>query len=96
MALIVEPPPVEDDPIVPFRVFRLQEPGDCKSRDSAHQEKPLAGAMSRKSFIMLAMIIGSTAGGFVPIMFGADSIAASLVGSTIGGLLGIWGAFKLS
>jgi hypothetical protein len=32
----VEPPPVEDDPIVPFRVFRLQEP-----------EAPINNATSR-------------------------------------------------
>jgi hypothetical protein len=51
--------------------------------------------MSRKSFIMIAMVIGSTAGGYIPIMFGSDSIADSLAGSTVGGLLGIWGAFKL-
>jgi len=51
--------------------------------------------MSRKSFIMIAMVICSIAGGYAPILLGADSISASLVGSTIGGLLGIWGAFKL-
>ncbi|MGV8058741.1 MAG: hypothetical protein AB2L12_12065 [Smithellaceae bacterium] len=40
--------------------------------------------------------IGSIAGGYAPMLFGADSISASLLGSTIGGLLGIWGAYKLS
>ncbi|MGB5218105.1 MAG: hypothetical protein WBN66_07385 [Smithella sp.] len=51
--------------------------------------------MSRKKFIMIAVIIGSTAGGYAPMLFGADSLTASLIGSTIGGLLGIWGGFKL-
>ena len=51
--------------------------------------------MSRKSLIMIAMLIGSTVGGYLPILLGSDSLYASLVGSTVGGLLGIWGAFKL-
>ena len=50
--------------------------------------------MSRKSFIMIGMVIGSVAGGYAPILLGADSVSASLAGSAIGGLLGIWGAFK--
>ena len=50
--------------------------------------------MSRKSFIMLAMVVGSVVGGYAPVLLGADSVTASLVGSTIGGLLAIWGAFK--
>jgi len=50
--------------------------------------------MSRKSFIMICMIIGSVAGGYAPLLFGAESLYASLAGSTIGGLLGIWGGFK--
>jgi len=51
--------------------------------------------MSRKSFIIIGMVIGSIAGGYAPILLGADSIAASLIGSTIGGLLGIWGAYSV-
>jgi len=51
--------------------------------------------MSRKSIIMIGMFIGSIAGGYIPILLGADSIYVSLIGSTIGGFLGIWGAFKL-
>lgn len=44
---------------------------------------------------MICMIICSTVGAYAPILFGAESLYASLAGSTIGGLLGIWGAFKL-
>jgi len=51
--------------------------------------------MSRKSFIIIGMIIGSMAGGYAPILLGADSIFAFLGGSIIGGFVGIWGAFKL-
>jgi hypothetical protein len=51
--------------------------------------------MSRKKFIMIGMVIGSVAGGYAPMLFGADSISSSLIGSAIGGLLGIWGAYKL-
>ena len=51
--------------------------------------------MSRKKFIMIGMVIGSVAGGYAPMLLGADSISVSLIGSAIGGLLGIWGAYKL-
>jgi hypothetical protein len=52
-------------------------------------------AMSRKSMIMLGLVIGSMAGGYVPTLLGADSISfASLWGSTAGGILGIWLAFR--
>jgi hypothetical protein len=51
--------------------------------------------MSRKSFVMLGMFIGSVAGGYAPLLLGSDSLYASIAGSAVGGLLGIWGAFKL-
>jgi phage tail tape-measure protein len=53
--------------------------------------------LSRKSMIMLGMLIGSTAGGYVPALFGVNVFSVtSLLGSTAGGILGIWLAFKLS
>ena len=53
--------------------------------------------MSRKTVIIIGMIVGSTAGGYVVTLFGAGAISfASLLGSTVGGLLGIWIAFKLT
>jgi hypothetical protein len=55
----------------------------------------LADIMSRRKFIIIGMLIGSIAGGYAPILLGADSFSASLIGSTIGGLLCIWGAYKL-
>ena len=50
--------------------------------------------MSRKSFIMIAMVVGSVAGGYSPVLLGADSITASLIGSTLGGLIAIGLAFR--
>jgi hypothetical protein len=52
--------------------------------------------MSRKKLILLGMIIGSFAGGYAPSLFGFDDFTASLLGSTAGGLLGIWIGYKLS
>jgi hypothetical protein len=51
--------------------------------------------MTRKKFIIIAMVVGSTAGGFAPMLLGTDSIYASFAGSVVGGFLGIWGAYKL-
>jgi outer membrane lipoprotein SlyB len=53
--------------------------------------------MSRKVMIMLGMIIGSFAGGYLPGLLGADGLSlASLLGSGAGGILGIWIAFQLT
>jgi len=53
--------------------------------------------MSRKSIIMFGMIIGSTVGGYLPTLLGAEALSfSSLIVSFIGGVLGIWLAFKLS
>ncbi len=53
--------------------------------------------MSRKSIIMFGMIIGSTLGGYLPTLLGAEAFSfTSLLASFIGGVLGIWLAFKLS
>ena len=47
--------------------------------------------MSRKSMIMLGMIIGSLAGGYAPTLFGASAFSpASWLGGIAGGILGIW------
>ena len=51
--------------------------------------------MSRKTLIMIGMVLGSIAGGYAPMLLGADSIFASLIGSAMGGFLGIWGAYRL-
>jgi len=53
--------------------------------------------MSRKSLIMIGMTIGSIAGGYVVTLFGASALSfSSIIGSVIGGILGIWIAFRMT
>ena len=53
--------------------------------------------MTSKSLIWLGMIIGSSIGGFIPALWGADLFSfSSIIFSGIGGILGIWLGFKLS
>jgi hypothetical protein len=53
--------------------------------------------MSRKTLIWIGLAIGSTVGGLVPSLWG-DSVFSfsSVILTAVGGLLGIWGAVKLS
>jgi uncharacterized membrane protein YeaQ/YmgE (transglycosylase-associated protein family) len=47
--------------------------------------------------IMLGMIVGSLAGGYIPSLVGADSFSlTSLLGSIVGGILGIWIGYLLT
>ncbi|MCL4397747.1 hypothetical protein M1403_01830 [Patescibacteria group bacterium] len=51
--------------------------------------------MPNKSLIMLGMAVGSTIGGYVPVLLGADFLSFwGIIGSIIGGLLGIYLAYK--
>ncbi len=52
--------------------------------------------MSRKKMIMLGMVVGSVAGGYLPVLFGQDGPMVSLLGSFIGGIVGIWIGYKFS
>jgi hypothetical protein len=52
--------------------------------------------MSRKKLIMLGMVVGSIAGGYLPALFGFDELMVSLLGSIIGGILGVWIGYKFS
>jgi len=53
--------------------------------------------MSTKTLIWIGVFIGSAVGGFIPSLWDNNMFSySSIIGSTIGGLLGIWGAFKLS
>jgi hypothetical protein len=52
--------------------------------------------MSRKKLIMLGMVVGSIAGGYLPAVFGFDGLMISLLGSFIGGILGICIGYKFS
>jgi hypothetical protein len=53
--------------------------------------------VNAKSLIMLGLVIGSTAGSYVPTLWGAGwlSMASVLLGG-IGGLLGIWAGYRIS
>jgi len=52
--------------------------------------------MSRKKLIMLGMVVGSIAGGYLPALFGFDELMVSLLGSFIGGIIGVWIGYKFS
>jgi hypothetical protein len=52
--------------------------------------------MPRKKLIMLGMVVGSIAGGYLPALFGFDDLMVSLLGSFIGGIVGIWIGYKFS
>jgi hypothetical protein len=56
----------------------------------------MATFMSRKKLIMLGMFVGSIAGGYLPALFGFDGLIISLLGSSIGGIMGIWIGYKFS
>jgi len=56
----------------------------------------MAIIMSRKKLIMLGMMVGSIAGGYLPALFGLDDFMVSLLGSFIGGIIGIWIGYKFS
>ena len=46
--------------------------------------------------IMLGMVAGSIAGGYLPALFGLDGLMVSLLGSFIGGIIGVWISYKFS
>ncbi len=46
--------------------------------------------MSRKKLIMLGMVVGAITGGYLAALFGLDGLMVSLLGSFIGGIIGIW------
>ena len=56
----------------------------------------MAIIMSRKKLMMIGMIAGSIAGGYLPALFGLDGLMVSLLGSFIGGMIGVWFGYKLS
>ena len=56
----------------------------------------MATIMSRKKLIMIGMIVGSIVGGYLPALFGHDELMVSLLGSFIGGIIGVWIGYKFS
>lgn len=52
--------------------------------------------MSIKTLVWLGFGLGSFVGGYVPTLWDADMISFSgLIFSFLGGIAGIWGAYKL-
>jgi uncharacterized membrane protein YeaQ/YmgE (transglycosylase-associated protein family) len=52
--------------------------------------------MSTKSFIWIGMFVGSTIGGFIPMMWGADMFSfSSVIFNAIGAIVGIYLGFKM-
>jgi outer membrane lipoprotein SlyB len=53
--------------------------------------------MSAKSLIWIGVFVGSTVGGFIPMLWGGNMLGVgSIIWGTIGGLAGIWAGFKVS
>ena len=45
---------------------------------------------------MMGMIIGSVAGGYIPLLWGDSAFSvASVLFSAVGGFLGIWAGYKI-
>jgi hypothetical protein len=52
--------------------------------------------MSNKTIVYIGAFIGSTIGSFIPLLWGADFLSiSSVVFSGIGGLVGIFVAYKM-
>ena len=53
--------------------------------------------MSRKTLIWVGLTVGSTAGGYLPVLWGRDLISfSSLILSAAGGIVGIWLGYRFS
>jgi hypothetical protein len=49
-----------------------------------------------KRIVMIAMLIGSSIGWYMPLLFGFDALSwQSIIGSAVGGVGGIWLSVKL-
>jgi hypothetical protein len=50
-----------------------------------------------KMIMYIFITVGGLIGAYIPSLFGADGFSVwSIVGSTIGGFVGIWFAYKIS
>jgi len=52
--------------------------------------------MSTKTWIWIGLFAGSTAGSYVPALWGAGFLSfSSVISTAVGGIIGIWLGFKL-
>lgn len=52
--------------------------------------------MDTKKFVWIGMMAGSAIGNYIPLLWGGSSLSfASIILGMVGGILGIWGGFKL-
>lgn len=52
--------------------------------------------MSSRVLITICVLLGSTIGGYIPVMFGADLFSMySIFGNLIGGFAGIWAGYNI-
>ncbi len=53
--------------------------------------------MNMKTWVMIGMGVGSTLGALVPMLLGSSDLMGgwSILGGTVGGLLGIWLGYKI-
>lgn len=50
-----------------------------------------------KTLIWIGMFVGAIAGGYVPVLFGSDLFSvASIVGNTLGGVVGVALGYKIA
>jgi len=50
-----------------------------------------------KKMTMLGMVVGSTVGAYLPMLWGGSLFSfTSIILTVVGGFLGTWGAYKLS
>jgi hypothetical protein len=57
----------------------------------------LEGAFVTKAFVWMGFFVGSTIGGLVPLLWGDDFFSlAGIVLSMVGGVVGIFGGWKLA
>jgi hypothetical protein len=53
--------------------------------------------MEQKSLIWVTTVIGSSIGGYAPLLWGANVFSfSSIILGTLGGILGIWLGFKIA
>ena len=52
--------------------------------------------METKKLCWIGLFIGSTIGGYVPVLWGGDLLSyPSIFGSLVGGLIGIWAGYRI-